>query len=218
MMIETKRLRLRAVEEGDLAHIHRWWNDRRVQRFQTLHRQPVSLAVTERWYRDAGNDPRQLRLLIEEKESGRPIGTIDLFDIRPPDGVAELAIMIGDVEAWGQGFGPEAVGAMLDLAFNHLGLRKTLLRAMAYSQGAIDAYQGQGFVVEGTLRQQVFWDGDYHDQILLGVLREELQPRGPEPGDEETSFVIATPADLEEMQTQMREEIDRIQRSLTEGA
>jgi RimJ/RimL family protein N-acetyltransferase len=216
-MIETERLRLRAVEPGDYPIVHAWWNDPRVQRFQVFHRHPVPLEAVELWFRQAEQDPFQIRLLIEGKERGQHFGTADIFDIRMSDGVAELAVMIGEVKAWGRGYGPEAAAGLLEIAFSRLGLRKILVRVMAYNQGAIAAYQDQGFVVEGTLRQQVLWDGSYHDQVLLGILREEFETSPAEVGGEKTTLVVPTQAELEELESQMREQLGRIHRTVAEG-
>jgi len=43
-----------------------------------------------------------------------------------------------------------------------------------YNQRAVRCYEKSGFKLEGRMRQAHFYDGKYHDELIMGVLREEF--------------------------------------------
>lgn len=107
------------------------------------------------------------------------IGYITLFGLRWPHGDAELGIGLGERAYWGRGYGTDAVRVILRYAFTELNLRRVTLGVFAYNPRAIRAYQKAGFKEEGRLRQYVLREGQRHDMIIMGALRDEwLQSTG----------------------------------------
>ena len=72
------------------------------------------------------------------------IGTIELYDIRRTE--ATLGIIIGERSHWSQGFGPEAVGAILDYAFDELCLERVTLSTFEDNPRAQSAFKKVGFI------------------------------------------------------------------------
>jgi len=81
-----------------------------------------------------------------------------------------LGIIIGDKSAWDQGFGTDAVRALLRHAFETLNLNRVALRVFETNLRAIQVYKKIGFIEEGRLRQDHFIDGQYVDVLLMGIL------------------------------------------------
>jgi RimJ/RimL family protein N-acetyltransferase len=48
-----------------------------------------------------------------------------------------------------------------------------MLRVFDYNHRAIRAYEKCGFQHEGAMRQAHFADSAYHDELIMGILREE---------------------------------------------
>jgi putative acetyltransferase len=63
----------------------------------------------------------------------------------------------------GQGIGSALMVAMIDLADNWLNLRRIELEVYTDNAPAIRLYERFGFVIEGTLRDYAFRDGEYVD-------------------------------------------------------
>ena len=42
-------------------------------------------------------------------------------------------------------------------------------------------YEKLGYKLEGTLRQEIYRDGVYHDQLAMGILKEEWEAMKVEP-------------------------------------
>ena len=85
-----------------------------------------------------------------------------------------LGIIIGDKAYWGQGYGTDAVRAMLSWAFGWLNLNRVYLTVYAYNERAIGCYLKCGFLQEGTMRQAHYSEGQYHDHLMMGILRNEF--------------------------------------------
>jgi len=71
------------------------------------------------------------------------IGTIELYDIA--HNRANLGIIIGERDYWDKGFGPEAIMAILEHAFIHLGLQQVFLRTYNDNKRAQNAFKKAGF-------------------------------------------------------------------------
>lgn len=84
-----------------------------------------------------------------------------------------LGITIGDKEYWGKGYGREAIGLLLDYGFRLHNLRRIWLNTLSNNERAIRCYLRCGFIEEGRLRQHVWSNGDYVDEVSMGLLRDE---------------------------------------------
>ena len=71
------------------------------------------------------------------------IGTIELYDIRSDR--ATLGIIIGERSHWSRGYGPEAVDALLAVAFEERGLQVVQLHTFADNPRAQTAFGKVGF-------------------------------------------------------------------------
>ncbi len=76
-------------------------------------------------------------------EHGAYIGTAELYDLRGEQ--ATLGIIIGEKTHWNQGYGPEAMHALLGHAFRALGLSRVRLTTFADNLRAQAAFRKVGF-------------------------------------------------------------------------
>ena len=94
------------------------------------------------WVREKIEEKAPIYSMIEKK-SGRFIGNIELMGMTDSEG--ELGIAING-EMQNQGFGTEAVLALLQYGFDHLGLKRIFLRTNTDNTRAIHVYEKCGFV------------------------------------------------------------------------
>ena len=73
----------------------------------------------------------------------------------------------------GQGVGTALLQAALDLADNWLNLRRMELEVYVDNEPAVRLYTRAGFVIEGTLRQYVYRDGQYVDVYAMARFKPE---------------------------------------------
>jgi RimJ/RimL family protein N-acetyltransferase len=80
-----------------------------------------------------------------------------------------------------QGYGPEALSWVLDWAFKFGGQHRVGLYCYSYNDRAQRAYERLGFVKEGTLRENIWFNGAWYDTICYGMLEtdwDRLRPQG----------------------------------------
>ena len=172
MTIHGKRLRLRAIERSDIPTFVRWLNDPEVRQYLQMF-MPLSLAQEERWFEAQLEDQHRYVLGIETL-AGKLIGNIGLHGIDWKDRRAVLGITIGEKDYWDKGYGSEAIITLLNFVFTQMNLHRVSLTVYEYNQRAMRCYEKCGFKVEGRLRQAHFFDGKYHDELIMGILRNEF--------------------------------------------
>ena len=115
---ESQRLRFRGIQERDAETIVRWRsNPGNYQCF--LNARPITLEEHTKWFGRYLDDHSRFDFLIEDNK-GNPIGTCGLSNITNES--CEISYMIGDEEARGKGYATEAVKALVEIAFNELGV------------------------------------------------------------------------------------------------
>lgn len=180
-LLTGERLTLRAREREDLPRLHTFFNDMEVELLGGGDPpRPSSLASLQAEF-DENNKPdkHDSRLLCDFviEADGKCIGTCGLWRYRPAAGVCELGIGIGDREYWGRGYGREAIGLLLDYAFRIRNVRRVYLNTSSANERALRCYRACGFVEEGRLRQHDWNDGQFVDQVYMGILRDEYEAK-----------------------------------------
>ncbi len=128
--------------------------------------------IREAWEkREPGNGeyPFSIRTL----EGNRLIGSVGLEAAHSIHGDAWVWIGIGDREAWGKGYGTDAMCVILRYAFDELNRRRVCLNTFEYNHRALGLYQKLGFVEEGRVRKFINRGGRRWDMIYMGLLKEE---------------------------------------------
>lgn len=130
-------------------------------------------AAADRLIQDRELSPSDDSFAIHRLGESDPIGIISLMNISRSKGSADLSIIVGPEEARRQGYGPEAIGLLLDYGFERLGLQRVGLSVFEFNETAILTYQRLGFHKEGRLRQAVEREGILHDAILMSLPKSE---------------------------------------------
>ena len=77
----------------------------------------------------------------------------------------------------GRGHGTEITRLVVDHALDVAGLHRLSLGVFDFNARARRVYEKGGFVLEGRLRDVLHWDGRWHDELVMSVLRTD--PRHP---------------------------------------
>jgi len=173
----SDRLMLRDVSWGDLEARRIWWEDADVTRHLGL---SDGRQVARRRVR--GQKP-SMEWTIALREGGEPIGIVQLGPIDQEAEEAWLGLVIGRKDLWGQGFGRETVGLILQVAFDVVGLRRVRLEVEARHRAACRLYERSGFRRDGE-RGGAGGTLDGEAQLLeMSVTREDWDRRREMEGD-----------------------------------
>ncbi len=116
-------------------------------------------------------------------DDDRLVGGCRLYNVDLQHRSARFAIGLVDPARLGQGFGSEATLLVVAHAFDDLGLHRVDLVVLADNVRAVRAYEKAGFRTEGRLRQTLWRDGRWHDDLLLAILAPEYAERRGRPPD-----------------------------------
>ena len=168
--LETPRLRLRSLRPEDASAAYlAWLNDPEVLRFRGSKAFPSTMDDLKA-YLSSLKSRGDLALAMLLKENGRHIGNITLNSILWVHRSAELSMMIGAKDVWGQGYAKEAIEVLCAHAFNAVGLNR--LWAESPNPAFNAAVRALGWSHEGTKRQAFLLDGRYVDIECFGLLKE----------------------------------------------
>jgi diamine N-acetyltransferase len=183
-MIQGKRVRLRRDERADIPKFVTWLNDPEVRRYLSL-MLPISMVNEEQWFENMLKLPApeqpfaiEIRTTSPEDATGawQMIGNCSFMDVDHTALSAEVGLFIGDKSCWNKGYGTEVMRLLLHFGFQTLNLNRIFLRVDEDNQGGIRAYEKAGFVQEGRLRQAIYREGQYHDVLIMSVIRTEWNP------------------------------------------
>jgi RimJ/RimL family protein N-acetyltransferase len=173
--IETKRLLLRELTGEDCSPEYvRWLTDSEVSRYlETRHHPQDEVSVREFVERVNGRADEFLFGLFL-RTTDRHIGNIKVGPIHDHHGLADISLLLGARDCWGQGYATEAIEAISRLAFERLGVRKLSASMYAPNAGSRAAFLKVGYRQEGTRRGHYELAGERCDVIELGLLPEDL--------------------------------------------
>lgn len=174
-MYSGSLVRLRALEPGDVADLHRWANDPEVTRTLGI-RYPLSLATEREWVEKAGMPSYGHIRLAVETHDGVLLGNCGFFGTEAPENrCAELGINLGNKAYWGRGYGTDTVRTLCRFGFGELNLHRIELLVFAHHAPARHVYEKVGFVVEGVARKAHWGDGEWYDDVHMSLLEGELR-------------------------------------------
>ncbi|MGT2716061.1 GNAT family N-acetyltransferase [Streptococcus respiraculi] len=110
---------------------------------------------------------------ITVKGSDRIIGSCD-FNHRRADDVFEIGYLLHP-DFWGKGYVPEAVAALIEVAFTLLHLHKVEIRCYSSNQQSKRVAEKLGFTLEATIRDRKDVEGNRCDELVYGLLRKEWE-------------------------------------------
>lgn len=103
------------------------------------------------------------------------IGTCSLNQHREVYQSAEARFLIFDADAVGKGIGKEVSRLLTAYAFQKLNLHRLWLGVSADNLRAVKCYLDTGFIVEGTQRDELYYDGSRHHTYRMAILRPEWE-------------------------------------------
>lgn len=98
-----------------------------------------------------------------------PIGSVAFLNYDDYQKKAELRKLIGEVNMRGKGLAKEATKLWITFGKTVMGIKKIYLNTLNTNIRNVKLNEELGFKVEGILRNEVFFDGKYHDVLRMGL-------------------------------------------------
>jgi len=180
--LEGRRITLREPRATDASSLFALLSTSDVSRF--ISPPPATLEGFERYIsvvqrqRAAG---QSVCFAIVRRSEDTPIGLIHVRPLGPGFGTADWGFVLAS-EFWGSGIFAEAAELVLDFTFDVLGAHRLEARAALCNGRGNGALKKLGAEREGVLRHAFFRNGDYLDQVLWSILREDWRKRRQDKG------------------------------------
>lgn len=175
---QTPRLRLRPLASADLSQLVGYRNQPEVARFQSWERfttRDAEKLYAQQILLEFNSDDTWYQIIVERQTDGAVAGDIGVhfFD---EGRQAELG-MTFDMKYQKQGYAREALNAVITLLFTHYEKHRLIAVVDIRNTPAVNLLEKLHFRREAHYRQNVFFKGEWGDEYLYALLREEyLQP------------------------------------------
>ena len=176
-MIENDKVRLRAIERGDLVQLQKWRNKDTFRRFFREYRE-LSFENQVQWFEKyVVNDQNTLMFAIEDVSTGELVGVNGLCYINWLSRSADLSLYIGwkdiYIDQEEDGYARKSLDLLLDYAFKTLNLNKVWTEIYEIDAPKIQLYEGMGMHLDGVLRENSFYNGRFIDSRMYSLLARE---------------------------------------------
>jgi len=173
-LYEGESVRLRAYRKEDIPAVLDVINDPEVKLYLTPGIPfPYRLEDEAKWYDEMGKDPsKSYSFAIERKEDGQYLGGCGYNEIDWHNSVVTVGIFLSS--KWhGKGYGTDTMRVLTSFVFKEMPVNKIALKVFAFNKRGIRSYEKCGFKTDGVLRQHAFRNGEYHDEVVMSLLRSE---------------------------------------------
>ncbi len=170
----TPRLSMRPMEARDWRFFYRFQCDQAVMAFicDPRSEEEVRADFAGRILPWGPESLHWLCLVIEDRNTGEPLGVTGF--VKREEGIAEVGFIMAGAHHH-KGYGSESLAGVCKFAFRHCHFRKLIATVTVGNQGSRRVLEKQGFVLEGTLREN-YWLGErWQDDWVFGLLRHEYQ-------------------------------------------
>lgn len=177
--LEGERIRLTAFTDDDVPPLAEWLADLDLQKM--VNSGPVmpftadDLLAEDSWLSHDRKNRNSFLFAVRTKADDTFIGVVALSDRHKYARHAEVGINIAHPDYQRQGYGTEAMQAILYYGFAELNLNRVFLNVFSYNTPARQLYDNLGFVQEVVKREWIYYDGQKHDEITMGLLRSEWE-------------------------------------------
>lgn len=162
----------RKINECDLETIRKWRMLPEVTKY--MYTDPkLTQKSQERWYRKISADPTCAYWIIQV--DGIDIGLIYLTNIDKTNRRANWAYYIAESSLKGRGLGTQLELNILYYVFDVLNLNKLCCEVFTWNERVISIHEHFGSKIEGRRRSHIYKDGQFHNIVEMGILKDEWE-------------------------------------------
>ncbi len=167
------KIRLRPIEARDIELFEQF--DEEVER----NLDEIHLPQTKEGKREWVDKQIRQRLLgdgaklIAVNAEDVPVGMIEIFNCNRRYGTLKYGVAVAKPYR-GNGYAREMILLALRYYFMEMGYQKATPHVYSFNRASIGLHEKMGFVKEGRLRNMLYSEGEFHDEIHFGMTRDEF--------------------------------------------
>jgi RimJ/RimL family protein N-acetyltransferase len=166
-------VKLRDFRPADAEAVRRWFNDERVTADLVGSRDSFTLGDATGWVERAMDISTDRKWAITIDGSDEAVGFVALFGLDRQLG-PELAVLVGEPDAWGKGVAREAERQACIEAFRGFGAHRVHAEIPATNEAAQKVVTFLGFRREGVMRRAIKRGDERIDNQVWGLLEEDF--------------------------------------------
>jgi UDP-4-amino-4,6-dideoxy-N-acetyl-beta-L-altrosamine N-acetyltransferase len=164
MSIELVRL-----NDHNLQKIMEWRMKPEVTKY--MYTDPIlTIEKQQRWFTSIINNPEVKYWMINVDNVD--VGVLDLCNINMQHRRCSWAYYIGDTSFRGRGIATTLECNIYDYVFDILKLNKICCEVFTFNHKVISIHQKFGSIIEGTLHQHIYKNGQYMDIVTMGITKD----------------------------------------------
>ena len=169
---ETNDLIFKCFKAEDMTDEYfSWFYDKDVTKFNSHGLFPYSKEQQVSFLESI--DRRERIVFAVYTHGGTQVGNVDLASFDWINRSAELAIVIGEKDAWGRGLGTQMCKFVLSHGFDKLNLNRIWTGTADTNLAMKSLAKKIGMSLEGVFKEGMFLNGEYIDVHSFGILRSD---------------------------------------------
>ncbi|WP_368505087.1 GNAT family N-acetyltransferase [Alkalihalophilus sp. As8PL] len=163
---------LRTIKKEDLDSLYEAVQDEEI-RYMTGTRSVFSMEQLYEYYQRIMHDETRYDFSICLIDTDELIGDLAIMEIDEENNKAAFRMALHHPNHFNKGYGTEALQLALQFAFDTLNLNRLQLEVFSHNVRGIKAYEKAGFKTEGVIRESLYINNLYSDEIIMGMLKKE---------------------------------------------
>jgi len=176
--LKGKRIYLREVVVQDVSKRYlEWMKNPLIKKYIESRDENIKIDTLIQYVKEKQADKNSIFLAIVLNQNDMHIGNIKLGPIDWYHRLADIGIIIGETEFWGQGYATEAVQLLSNYAFNVLNLHKLTAGCYEGNRSSARAFEKANFFLEATRPKHLYHEGKYQGLLLYGRINKKQLKR-----------------------------------------
>jgi len=175
----SERIRLTSITNDDLPQFAKWLSDFGLQRLvnpgMSMPHDVDDFLNPDGWFQSDLKNEKSRTFAVRTLSDDVFIGVSAMVNLNMFTHSAELGINLAHPDYRGKGYGGEVMRLTMRYGFEQFNLNRIYLRVMGFNTRAIRLYEKLGFAHETREREVFFHDGQYFDNLQMGILRAEWE-------------------------------------------
>lgn len=171
-MLKGKNIELRALEPQDVNILYIMENETEAWA-DGCNIQPFSMNTLRNYIENQDTDlyaNNQLRLAACEKQTGKVVGMVDLYNFEPRHAHAWVGIIVSK-EMRGKGYGKDILELMHEYVFDFLHLHQLLCEISCHNIASLRLFESAGYTQCGLLKEYLQTKDGYEDVVMMQKIR-----------------------------------------------